>query len=252
MELYKGDCLEVLKNISDQSIDLICCDLPYGATANNWDKQIPMGKLWQEYKRLIKPNGVIALFASGMFVPRVIISNLEWYKYSWIWLKRNSTGFIHAKNRPMTIHEQILVFSPAPMGHKSQLGDKRMTYNPQGLVPCKLRQKQGVSRMGSIVGRRPSHLQYEESYVREWTNYPTDVLTDFPDLPPNKKLHTNEKPVPLLEYLIRTYTDEGGIVLDNCMGSGSCGVACVNTGRDFVGIEIDEDYFNIAEERIKR
>ena len=151
----------------------------------------------------------------------------------------------------MTKSEDILVFSKGAMGHKSQLGDKRMTYNPQGLIPCKKTIKQGNGRFGTIAGNRPSHLSKDASFIREWTNYPCDILTDFSDLPPNKKLHTNEKPIPLLEYLIRTYTNEGEIVLDNCMGSGTTGVACLNTGRRFVGIELDEKYFNIAKNRIE-
>lgn len=240
-----------MQYIPDNSVDMILCDLPYGTTASRWDKNINATILWNEYKRILKNTGSAVLFASGQFIPRVMLSNLDWYKYSWIWVKKNSTNFVHAKNRPMTLHEQILVFSPAPMGHKSQLGEKRMTYNPQGLIPCKQIQKQGKARFGTIAGNRPSHLKEDESFIREYTNYPCDVLTDFADLPPNKKMHTNEKPVALLEYLIKTYTNEGDTVLDNCMGSGSTGVACKNTNRNFIGIELDNNYFNIAKERIE-
>lgn len=250
VELYHGDCLIEMNKIVDKSVDMILADLPFSVTASKWDKAIDSNKLWEHYKRLIKNNGVIVLFASGSFVPRVINSNLEWYKYNWIWVKKNSTNFVHAKNRPMTIHEQILVFSPAPMGHKSQLGEKRMNYNPQGLIPCQQVQKQGKARFGTVAGNRPSHLKEDETFIREFTNYPCDVLTEFADLPPNKKLHTNEKPVALLEYLIKTYTNEGDTVLDNVMGSGSTGVACVNTNRSFIGIEMDEKYCEIATNRI--
>lgn len=249
--LYLGDCLEVMKNIPDNSVDMILCDLPYGITASKWDKNINAARLWGEYKRILKNTGSAVLFASGQFAPRVMLSNLDWYKYSWIWVKKNSTNFVHAKNRPMTLHEQILVFSPAPMGHASQLGDKRMTYNPQGLIPCKQIKKQGKARFGTIAGNRPSHLKEDESFIREYTNYPCDVLTDFADLPPNKKMHTNEKPVALLEYLIKTYTNEGNVVLDNCMGSGSTGVAALNCDCCFIGIELDEKYFTIAKNRIQ-
>lgn len=251
IELLHGDCLELMKNIPDGSVDLVLCDLPYGTTASNWDKEIPAERLWEQYNRIISNNGSVLLFASGLFEPRVMLSNIDDYKYKWVWVKNNSTNFVHAKNRPMTKHESILVFSKAPMGHISQLGEKRMTYNPQGLVPCEMTIKQGNGRFGTVAGKRESHLKPSESFTRKFTNFPTDVLTDFPDLPPNKKLHTNEKPVALLEYLVKTYTNEGDTVLDNCMGSGSTGVACVNTNRNFIGIELNENYFNIAKNRIE-
>ncbi len=246
-KLMQGDCLELMKNIPDKSVDMILCDLPYGTTASSWDKVIPAEKLWGQYKRIITDNGSIILFASGLFEPRVMLSNIDDYKYKWVWVKNNSTNFVHAKNRPMTKHESILVFSKAPMGHISQLGDKRMTYNPQGLIPVNKTIKAGKSRFGTVAGVRPSH---KSEFVREYTNYPTDILCDFPETCANEKLHTNEKPVALLEYLIKTYTNEGEIVLDNCMGSGSTGVACVNTNRNFIGIELDKQYFEIAEKRL--
>jgi site-specific DNA-methyltransferase (adenine-specific) len=250
-KLWQGDCIELMKDIPDKSVDMILCDLPYGTTACKWDKEIPAEKLWQHYNRIISNTGSILLFASGLFEPRVMLSNIKDYKYKWVWVKNNSTNFVHAKNRPMTKHESILVFSKAPMGHISQLGDKRMTYNPQGLIPCQKTIKQGNGRFGTVAGERKSHLKSEESFVRKLTNFPTDVITNIPDLPPNKKLHTNEKPVALLEYLVKTYTNEGNTVLDNCMGSGSTGVACVNTGRNFIGIELDNNYFEIAKQRIE-
>lgn len=249
MELYNDNCLNILPTLEDKSVAFICCDLPYGTTASNWDRALPMDKLWAEYKRILKPNGVVALFASGMFVPRVMLSNLEWYKYTWIWVKNNSTNFVHAKNRPMTKHEQILIFSPAPMGHKSQLGDKRMTYNPQGLIKVDKLIKNGKGNFtNTIAGKRPSHT---DQFTREYTNYPTDVLVNFAEISTTQKLHTNEKPIPLLEYLIKTYSNEGDFVLDNCMGSGSCGLACKNTNREFIGIEMDNKYYEIARERIE-
>lgn len=250
IKLYNGDCLNIMKDIPDKSVDLILCDLPYGTTASSWDKLIPSDKLWKQYNRIIKDNGSILLFANGLFEPRVMLSNLKDYKYKWVWVKNNSTNFVHAKNRPLTKCEDILVFSKAPMGHVSQLGAKRMKYNPQGLIKTDKIIKQGKGRFGTVAGNRPSHKQENETFTREYTNYPSDVLTQFADLPPNKKLHTNEKPVALLEYLINTYTNENEIVLDNCMGSGSTGVACLNTNRNFIGIELDEKYFDIAKERI--
>lgn len=249
INLYKGDCLEIMKDIPDRSIDLILCDLPYGTTASSWDKELPADKLWQEYSRIISNNGSVLLFASGLFEPRVMLSNIDDYKYKWVWVKNNSTNFVHAKNRPMTKHESILVFSKAPMGHISQLGDKRMTYNPQGLVPINKKIKAGKGRFGTVAGIRPSH---KSEFLREYTNYPNDVLLDFPEPAANEKVHTNEKPVPLLEYFIKTYSNENETVLDNCMGSGSTGVACVNTGRNFIGIELNENYYNVATERINK
>lgn len=246
-KLYRDDCLEAMKRIEEKSVNLILCDLPYGTTASNWDKVIPAKELWREYKRVLKDNGSVLLFASGQFAPYVMMSNLEDYKYDWIWVKNNSTNFVHAKNRPMCKHEKILVFSSAPMGHKSQLGDRRMVYNPQGLVKVDKTIKAGKGRFGTLAGVRPSQ---KEEFTREYSNYPTDVLLDFPETPAGKKFHTNEKPVKLLEYLIKTYTDENDVVMDNCMGSGSTGVACKNTNRSFIGIEIDDKYFKIAEERI--
>ena len=249
IKLYNDDCLKVMneQNIQDNSVNLVLVDLPYGTTASNWDKYIPMDKLWKCYNRILAPNGTAIFFANGMFTPRVMCSNLEDYKYRIVWVKHNSTNFVHEKNRPMTKSEDLLVFSKGSMGHASQLGDKRMTYNPQGLVPCNKTIKAGKGRFGTVAGVRPSH---KDEFVREYTNYPTDVLTDFPEVCANKKVHTNEKPVDLLEYLIKTYTNENDTVLDNCMGSGTTGIACVNTKRNFIGIELDKKYFDIAKDRI--
>ena len=248
IKLYKGDCLELMNNIEDNSIDCIICDLPYGTTASNWDKEIPMNHLWEHYDRILKPTGTVILFASGIFTPRVMQSNIDQYKYRYVWVKNNTTNFVHAKNRPLVKSEDILVFSKGSMGHKSLLGDKRMTYNPQGLIRINKVMHGGKGNFtNNLVGKRPSH---KDKYVREFTNYPTDVLTEFPEVAPNKKVHTNEKPISLLEYLIKTYSNEKETVLDNCMGSGTTGVACCNLNRNFIGIEKDDKYFNIAEDRI--
>lgn len=248
-KIFNGDCLEIMQKIPDNCIDLVCCDLPYGTTASSWDKAIPMDKLWGQYNRVLTKTGTVLLFANGIFTPRVMSSNLRDYKYRWVWVKRNATNFVHAKNRPMTKSEDILVFSKGAMGHRSQLGDKRMTYNPQGLISCHQVKKSGKSKFGTVAGCRPSH---KDEVVREYTNYPSDVLLDFPEVCPTKKVHTNEKPILLLEYLINTYTDKNGVVLDNCMGSGTTGIASINSNRKFIGIELDENYFNIAKERIEK
>jgi site-specific DNA-methyltransferase (adenine-specific) len=249
-KIYCQDCMIGMKSLDDSSIDMVLCDLPYAITASKWDKLLPLDKLWEQYKRVIKPTGSIVLFASGQFVPKLMSSNLADYKYSWIWVKKNSTNFVHAKNRPMSKYEQILVFSSAPMGHKSLLGNKRMIYNPQGLIPYNKIQKQGAYRFGNLAGKRPSQLKTGDTFIREFTNYPCDILTDYPDLPCNKKHHPNEKPVLLLEYLVKTYTNVGGLVLDNCIGSGSTAIACMNTGRNFIGFETEPKYCDISNARI--
>lgn len=206
--IFNEDCMKVMDGLITKGIkvDMILCDLPFGTTASNWDKILPAKELWKKYEQLITDTGSIVLFASGQFMPYLLSSKLSLFKYQWVWVKNNSTNFVHAKNRPMTKCEYILVFSKAPMGHVSQLGDKRMTYNPQGLIECNKTIKAGKSRFGTIAGERPSH---KSEFVREYTNYPTDVLLDFPETPAGKKLHTNEKPVNLLEYLIKTYTNGG-------------------------------------------
>ena len=250
IELYQGDCIEVMNNLISQGIkvDAVITDPPYGTTDCKWDSVIPFDKMWERVNKLLQVGGAVVLFSGGIFTPRVMLSNIDDYKYKYVWIKNNSTNFVHAKNRPLTKHEDILVFSPYPMGHKSLLGDKRMVYNPQGIIPYNKTIKAGKGKFGTVAGVRPSH---KEQFVREYTNYPTDVLTDFPEVPAGKKVHTNQKPVELLEFLIKTYTNDGGLVLDFTMGSGSTGVACKKLNRNFIGIELDKNYFKIAKERIE-
>ena len=248
-KIHLGDCLEIMKKIDDNSVDCIICDLPYGTTASDWDKIIPMDKLWEQYNRILTSIGTVILFANGLFTPRVMVSNLDDYKYRLVWVKNNSTNFVHAKNRPMTKSEDLLVFSKGAMGHASQLGDSRMTYNPQGILECNKKIKAGKGRFGTIAGERPSH---KDEFIREYSNYPTDVLTGFSETASVKKIHTNEKPVALLEYLIKTYSNEKDTILDNCSGSGSLAVAAYNTKRNFICIEQNEDYYNLSCERLKR
>lgn len=246
MKLLQGDCLELMKSIPDKSIDMILCDLPYGTTACKWDSVIPVDDLMEQYLRIAKSNGVIALFGSEPFSTKLRFSALDLYKYDWIWVKNHSTGFQHAKNMPLKKHEIISIFSTGSMGHKRLLGERRMTYNPQGIVEVNKMQKSGKNKFGNIAGKRPSQKDY---FFQEYSNYPESVLY-YPK--ESKTIHPTQKPVPLLEYLIKTYTNEGETVLDNCMGSGSTGVACVHTGRDFIGMELDEHYFSIAKERIEK
>lgn len=243
-KLYEGDCLELMNDLPDQSVDMILCDLPYGTTAYAYDKRIDLETLWGEYNRVIKPNGAILMFGSEPFSTMLRSSNIEHYKYDWIWVKNKTTGFVHAKNMPLKNYEIISVFSLGSMGHASTLGEKRMRYYPQGLQECNIKQN-GKAKFGGVAGKRPSH---KDEYVQKATGYPKMVL-EFPV--ESKRVHPSQKPVALLEYLIKTYTLEGDTVLDNCMGGGSTGVACVNTGRNFIGMEIDPTYFASAQKRIE-
>ena len=231
IQLLNGDCLELMKDIEDKSIDMILCDLPYGTTACKWDSVIPFEPLWKQYKRIIKDNGAIVLFGSEPFSTMLNYSNMKMFRYEWVWLKNNSTGFQLANKMPLKKHENISVFYK-----------KLPTYNPQGLKPYGKVNKRGRSGNGG-------HLANEvNEYIQKFTNYPTQTIAFSYD---KLKLHPTQKPVKLLEYLIKTYTNEGDIVLDNCMGSGSTGVACWNTKRRFIGIELNKDYYNIAKERIE-
>ena len=234
-----------MKDIPDESVDMILCDLPYGTTACKWDSIIPFEILWKHYNRVIKNNGVICLFGSEPFSTHLRTSQIDNYKYDWIWVKSNGScsGFVHAKNMPLKKHEIISVFSKAPIGHISLLKERRMKYNPQGLS-YKPTKEISKKKFGNTVGKRPSQV---EEYTREYINYPVSIL----NFDSEKGLHPTQKPVPLLEYLIKTYTNENETALDNCMGSGSTGVACVHTNRNFMGIELDNHYFDVAKNRIE-
>lgn len=245
IELIHGDCLELLSGIDDNSVSLCLIDPPYGTTACKWDKCIPFEPLWAQLDRIVRPAGVVCVFGSEPFSTRVRMSNLKHYKYDWIWRKTTTTGFQHAKNMPLKDYETISVFSRGAMGHKSLLGDKRMTYNPQGIVRVDKMMKEHKSQFGSTVGVRKSQ---KPVYLREYENYPRMVLEYSVD---RHVGHPNAKPVALLEYLIRTYTDEGDTVIDCCMGSGSVMVACVRSGRRGIGIEPDENYYNLACKRVR-
>ena len=230
MTLLQGDCLELMKQVPDKSIDLILCDLPYGTTQNKWDTVIPFDKLWKQYNRIIKDNGAIVLFSQMPFGANLIMSNPKMFRYEWVWEKDNATGFLNAKKMPLKIHENILVFY------------KHLpTYNPQ--------MRTGFKPYKTIQGRHSSNYgDYEQGHITESNGerYPIDIIKF------NKEngLHPTQKPVALLEYLVKTYTNEGDTVLDNCMGSGSTGVACKNTNREFIGMELDENYFKIACDRL--
>ena len=240
--LWQGDCLELMKNIPDGSVDLILCDLPYGTTSCKWDNIIPFEPLWKQYKRIIKDKSAIVLFGSEPFSTKLRYSNLDMFKYDWIWIKNNPVGFVNAKLKPMNKHEIISVFSKA---NTSNGNKNNMKYYPQGLKKCELKHKNSNKKGKDNTYWRPS---MEEVHFQTLTNYPT---TDLYFQKANNAIHPTQKPVALLEYLIRTYTNEGETVLDNCMGSGSTGIACLTTNRNFIGIELDEHYFNVAKNRIE-
>lgn len=242
--LINGDCLEEMKKIPDCSVDMILCDLPYGTTASKWDSIIDFSELWNQYNRIIERHGAIVLFSSGRFTNKLINSQPDIYRYKWVWIKTKRGNFVNCNNRPMTGYEEISVFSKGITANTKN-SDLKMKYHPQGLVELNKAVRHGDSKFGTMAGKRKSHKSVT---VQRYKNYPCDVL--FFNSVPNP-VHPTQKPTDLLEYLIKTYTDEGNIVLDNCMGSGSTGVACVNTKRNFIGIEKDERYFDIAETRIK-
>ena len=231
MQLLHGDCLELMKDIPDKSVDMIFCDLPYGTTQNKWDKSIDLSVLWDNYKRTIKSGGVIALFSQMPFSAELVNSNRKQFRYEWIWEKSQGTGFLNANRMPLKIHENILIFY-----------DKLPTYNPQ-FQNGKKHLRGGT---GSLTNNYGDFVRFNNGSSTQY--YPVDII-QFQKT--SNMIHPTQKPVPLLEYLIKTYTHDGETVLDNCMGSGSTGVACINTNRDFIGIELDNNYFDIAQKRIK-
>lgn len=245
-KVIQGDCLEVMKDIPDKSIDMILCDLPYGTTACKWDTVIPFEPLWEQYKRVIKSNGIITLFSSQPFTTELINSQRGIFKYCWYWKKSKPNGWQHAKNRPMTAVEEICIFSDSPMGHASLLGDKRMKYNPQGIESVGEKTISKVKH-GRTMGARPNQVgvKYEA-----FTGFPSNVL-EYPNITGKKSIHPTQKPVALFEYLIKTYTNEGDLVLDNCAGSGTTGVACKNTNRNYILIEKEQEYIDIINKRLQ-
>ena len=241
IELWQGDCLELMKDIEDKSIDCIICDLPYGTTPCTWDKVINLELLWKEYKRIIKENGAIVLFSQEPFATYLRLSNINDYKYDWYWEKEAITNVFQVKRRAGKTVENICIFYK-----------KQCTYNQQKrkhegkLVTNKIGEnaRWAITQAGNAPKTKP--LEYKD----DGTRYPTQVLR-FKRENRRKLLHPTQKPVELLEYLVKTYTNEGELVLDNCMGSGSTGVACKNLGRRFIGIEKDEGYFQIAKGRLE-
>ena len=231
VDLMLGDCLEMMAEIEDGSVDMVLCDPPYGTTACKWDAVIPFEPMWAGVKRVLKKNGAAVFTASQPFTSALVMSNVEMFAYEWVWVKSKITGVLNAKKMPVRKHEQVLVFCDSKTTG---------TYNAQGLLPNGKITKQGGN--SDNYGARSS-----EPYVQDWTNWPRDVLEIASE---GKTVHPTQKPVALMEYLIKTYTNPNEVVLDFTMGSGTTGVAALNTGRRFIGIERDEGYFDIAEKRI--
>lgn len=235
INLQQGDCLELMKGIPDGSIDMILADLPYGVTGLEWDTIIPFEPLWEQYKRIIKHNGAIVLTASQPFTSALVMSNPKMFRYEWVWRKSRPSNPFLAKKQPLRYHENVLVFYK-----------KQPTYNPVMKKGEKNHATKGFTSKHNI-----QNVQYQwDSNTRD-LKYPSSVI-DIKSTDSTSNLHPTQKPVALMEYLIKTYTNTGETVLDNTMGSGSTGVACVNTNRNFIGMELDEEYFNIAKERIEQ
>jgi len=263
IKLLKGDCLDVMKTLPDKSINLICCDLPYGTTDTHgvkkkknrfiaWDNVIPLDLLWAEYRRILTDKGVICLNADQPFTSQLIIANLEWFKYELIWKKNKTTGFLLANYRPMKQTEDIVIFSPAGASAAAKKGNNCMTYNPQGLIEKVVVKKNNKKRLGKFLLNEEflgsnNVLLSEKEYSQQYTNYPKEIIEFDMDHNPS---HPTQKPVALMEYLVRTYSNENETVLDNAMGSGTTGVACVRSNRNFIGIEISDEYYEIANQRI--
>ncbi len=239
-KLLHKDCFEVLERIVPESIDCICVDLPYGTTMLEWDKTLPMDRLWEHYTRVLKKSGCVILFGSQPFSSAVVMSNLPWFKYSLVWDKNKCGSPGLAKVRPMKVHEDILIFAPGKTKYNPIMVEgepyKRRSSNPEG-----------------YVGRVNNHkygMKPRTEFENEGTRYPTSIVSISRDFSAQQQVHPTQKPVAVLEWLLRTYTDEKDVVLDHCMGSGPCGVAAVRLNRHFIGVENNEEYFNIAHERI--
>lgn len=236
IDLRQGDCLQLMKEIPDSSVDMILCDLPYEKSVCDWDKILPMNILWQEYNRVIKDNGAIILFGSEPFSSKLRLSNLKMYRYDWKWNKLNHSNPLLAKKQPLRVYEDILVFYK-----------KQPIYNPQMKQGKPYKKDYGYDKHNNSINGVVMKDNDNETGLR----YPINII-EFPMSRNNQeRLHPCQKPITLLEYLIKTYTNEKEVVLDNCMGSGSTGVACINTNRSFIGIELDQKYFEIAKERIE-
>lgn len=234
IKLIHGDCLELMSSIPDNSVDMVLCDLPYGTTACKWDTVIPFAPLWEQYKRITRPNAAIVLTASQPFTSALVMSQASAYRHRWVWDKVKPSTGLHAKFMPLQVIEDVLVFCFG-----------RVPYIPQMLVKPARREWKNDSNGDAFGGGRVRRL-----HDNGGLGFPKNLIS-LSNANQTNRTHPTQKPVALMEYLIRTYTHEGQTVLDNCIGSGTTGVACINTGRSFIGIEKDANYFNIAKERIE-
>ena len=239
LEIKLGDCIKLMNDIEDNSIDLILCDLPFQKTKNKWDKIIPFDELWKQYKRIIKENGAIILFGQGSFYIDLINSNRNDFRYDLVWDKKMTTGFLNSNKQPLRRHEQIAVFYK-----------KQPTYNPIFKEGKPLHGKGKSYKTADIKNNNYGKFNLlEDTRKGNTQKYPTSIIS-IQKVHPSKTIHPTEKPVELMQYLIETYTEPGEKVLDNCMGAGTVGIACLNCSRNFIGIEINEDYYKIASNRI--
>ena len=237
-QIIHGDCLEEMKHIPDNSIDMILCDLPYGTTACKWDVIIPFDRLWEQYKRIVKPNAAIVLTASQPFTSQLVMSNLEWFKYELIWDKKRASNFLHANKMPLKQHENILLFSK-----------DKTTYNPEMRFGYQSYDKRKYNKRSD----KSVYLAVNKiNRLNSGERFPKSILEISKNWKPQDQIHPTQKPVALFEYLIKTYTNEGDLILDNCAGSGTTAVACKNLNRTYICIEKEKEYFDIACDRISQ
>lgn len=232
VQLYMGDCLGIMPTLESESVDMVLADLPYGVTACEWDKILPFDRLWENYERLLKPGGSVVLTASQPFTTKLINSKPDWFRYEMVWKKNTTSGYLNSKFQPLRNHENILVFSPWKT--------TKMVYNPQGLIPLNKWKRTGKSKI--------YNKQTQQVRLITYSNYPRSVLEFNSET--NRK-HPTQKPASLMAYLINTYSNPGGVILDNTMGSGSTGVGALQVGRKFIGIEMDPEFYAVATERIQ-
>lgn len=240
MRLIHGDCLELMAQIDSQSVDMVLCDLPYGATALEWDQKLPIVELWGHYRRVLKSDGAVVLTAINPFAANLVISNPSWFRYEWVWEKTSAKGHMSAALRPLRAHELVLVFAP-----------KQPKYNPQKwqIEESKRTKRKTLTMTGSVGAYG---VEKKQRRLDDGSRFPRSVMKfgNAASKIASRNFHPTQKPVALMEYLIRTYTHPGDVVLDNCMGSGTTGVACLKTGRHFIGIEKDPGFFSIAQQRL--
>lgn len=239
MILLNNDCLESMKNIESHSIDMILCDLPYGCTQNKWDEKLSLEDLWEHYDRITKDDAPIVLFSQGFFTAEMMVSNKKMWRYNLIWNKINPSGHLNANRMPLRVHEDICIFY------------KKLPYYSPQKTPGKKNHSKGKGKGKNNNNNYGNFAFVDNTDVLGNLKHPKSIL-NFKKPAPSNRIHPTEKPVPLLEYLINTYSQEGDLILDNCMGSGSTGVACINTKRQFIGIEKEKKYFDIAKNRIEK